>query len=535
MATGSFRPPSRNPLLVQPVNVVIGAAPATRRTQALRLAPFATLGLVALALPLVVDHRSLRPWWLLASGVLFAVTGLAVLFTPGPTTELWRRLPPVVIVCVAVMLLRQGSGAGQGYGASLILLPVMWQAIYGSRRDTTLAVAVAGASLVATPLLFDGYILRSELPRAVLLAVLAGVVGAVIQSLAHSLTATDDVLVQLQAIAQDLYVSDHPRTVLCAAIAHLTGAPVAVLVEPAEGRPTVTGSFGIDLGHRSGPAAATGEDADDGDAGPAPEVATPVGRTLALVSGSLVFEASPEPDPLLGITTPGSRLHLPIGPASAPTGVVTAIWPVVRHEPPALVLGALGMVGSDAGLALERQDLLAQLDDQAHRDGLTGLPNRRAWDELLAREIARARRSDRPLALAVLDLDNFKAYNDLHGHLHGDELLRSASSAWSGQLRSGDVLARWGGEEFAVLFPDSTAPEAAAVLQRLQAATPEGQSFSAGVCQYRPGDRAGSLMAAADQLMYEAKARGRDLILQRPELADEDAVPPIPIRRRHPT
>jgi diguanylate cyclase (GGDEF)-like protein len=179
------------------------------------------------------------------------------------------------------------------------------------------------------------------------------------------------------------------------------------------------------------------------------------------------------------------------------------------------VLGALALVGADAGVALDRIDLVSQLADQAHRDGLTGLPNRREWDEVLGREIARAQRSGRPLALAVLDLDHFKDFNDRHGHLAGDDLLRAAAQAWRACLRAPDVLARWGGEEFAVLFPDSTAEEATLVLRRLRAVTPEGQSFSAGVVQYRPGEEPASVMAAADSLMYEAKAQGRDGVRQR--------------------
>lgn len=524
MTTPEFRPPRRNPLLVQPANVAIGAAPATRRTQALRLAPFAALGLFALGVPLLSDPQAIRPWWLAGSGLLFCLTAFGIFLSPGPVGSTWRRTLPVVSTCVAVAMLHQGSGAKTAYGSALVLLPVLWQAIYGSRRDTAIAVGVASAALVIPPLFLDDMGFGgTELPRAVLLAVLAAVLGAVIQSLSYSLSTTDEVLARLRSISRALYASDHPRNELCQAVAQLTGAPVAVLVERTGSDLEVTGSSGIDLTHRS-----TRVEEMVGPERP------PFGRRLALSTGEIVFEHAPEPDPVIGVATPGSRLHVPIGPQDSPTGVVTAVWPQARHEPPALVLGALGMVGSDAGLALERQDLLAQLDDQAHRDGLTGLPNRRAWDEMLAREITRAQRSNRPLSLAVLDLDNFKAYNDLHGHLAGDELLRAAATAWSNQLRSHDVLARWGGEEFAVVFPDSTAAEAAAVLQRLQGATPAQQSFSAGVCQFRLGDEPGSLMATADALMYEAKARGRDLILQRPEApeADGDPTMPIPLHRR---
>ena len=93
--------------------------------------------------------------------------------------------------------------------------------------------------------------------------------------------------------------------------------------------------------------------------------------------------------------------------------------------------------------------------------------------------------------------------------------VRDAARAWRTSLRAPDVIARWGGEEFAVLFPDSTADEATVVLRRLRAVTPEGQSFSAGVVQYRPGEDPASMMSAADGLMYEAKGEGRDQVRQR--------------------
>ena len=90
----------------------------------------------------------------------------------------------------------------------------------------------------------------------------------------------------------------------------------------------------------------------------------------------------------------------------------------------------------------------------ARTDGLTGVANRRAWDDELPRELARAARSGRPVCIALLDLDHFKAYNDRHGHQAGDRLLKAAAAAWESRLRKTDLLARYGGEEFAVMLPD---------------------------------------------------------------------------------
>ncbi len=160
-----------------------------------------------------------------------------------------------------------------------------------------------------------------------------------------------------------------------------------------------------------------------------------------------------------------------------------------------------------------REELLAEITRLARTDPLTGLANRRTWDERFPEEVERATRRGLPLAVALIDLDRFKAYNDEFGHQAGDELLSRAASVWSADLRTGDLLARWGGEEFALLMPGADEDEAARILDRLQAATPFGQSFSAGVIVER--FRAGfdvdldAVTRAADGAMYEAKAAGR--------------------------
>ena len=98
------------------------------------------------------------------------------------------------------------------------------------------------------------------------------------------------------------------------------------------------------------------------------------------------------------------------------------------------------------------------LEESARTDDLTGLLNRRAWEEELPREMARARRSSDPLCVAMLDLDFFKAYNDERGHQAGDRLLKQSAAAWVTELRASDMLARYGGEEFTVVLPGATSP-----------------------------------------------------------------------------
>jgi diguanylate cyclase (GGDEF)-like protein/PAS domain S-box-containing protein len=144
----------------------------------------------------------------------------------------------------------------------------------------------------------------------------------------------------------------------------------------------------------------------------------------------------------------------------------------------------------------------------ARQDALTGIPNRRAWNEELPRAMARARRHGTPLTVAMLDLDNFKTYNDDWGHGHGDDVLREVSTRWSEPLRAVDLLARYGGDEFAVLLPGSTVDQGLLVLERLHETSSGLLAFSAGLAAWDGVESAESLMARADAALYNSKRRG---------------------------
>jgi len=173
---------------------------------------------------------------------------------------------------------------------------------------------------------------------------------------------------------------------------------------------------------------------------------------------------------------------------------------------------AIRLLALEAAIAIDRGELLGRLEIAARTDGLTGLLNRRAWDEELGRELSRADRSGAALCVAILDLDRFKQYNDTHGHQAGDRFLRQISGAWRQSLRTGDILARHGGEEFALALPGTNLEHAQQMLDRLRQALPEDQTCSAGVCQWDGEETAEQLTARADTLLYAAKAAGRDRI-----------------------
>jgi diguanylate cyclase (GGDEF)-like protein len=159
------------------------------------------------------------------------------------------------------------------------------------------------------------------------------------------------------------------------------------------------------------------------------------------------------------------------------------------------------------GRALMRSHRLALR--RAARDGLTDLPNQRAFHDDLAHGVALAQRQDQPFTLAVLDIDDFKFLNDRYGHPHGDAVLRRVAEVL-GAGRSSDRAYRIGGDEFAVLFPATDAPGARAAVGRLVGNLADrGAAVSVGVATLRPGQAAEVLRAEADAALYQAKRLGR--------------------------
>ncbi len=166
---------------------------------------------------------------------------------------------------------------------------------------------------------------------------------------------------------------------------------------------------------------------------------------------------------------------------------------------------------AQAHLALRRH--VEELSALARTDALTGAVNRRAFDETLERELAQATRRDSPASLLLIDLDHFKRYNDTHGHQGGDLLLQRAVRTWRGLLRTGDLLGRWGGEEFCVVLPDCPERCAIVVADRLRLAMPEGQTCSIGVATAAAGESRDALVGRADLALYAAKHEGRDRVV----------------------
>jgi diguanylate cyclase (GGDEF)-like protein len=181
-------------------------------------------------------------------------------------------------------------------------------------------------------------------------------------------------------------------------------------------------------------------------------------------------------------------------------------------------------VAEQVGLAIANLRLRDSLQQQSIRDPLTGLYNRRFLEEVLERELARARRRQAPLALVIADVDRFKGFNDSFGHEAGDMVLQSLARLLKSGLRDSDIVCRYGGEEFVLILPEATASGARERAEALRCAVHGLQlhyreqalgpvTISLGVAAFpEHGDSSRALLAAADAALYEAKRSGRDRV-----------------------
>jgi diguanylate cyclase (GGDEF)-like protein len=416
----------------------------------------------------------------------------------------WERLPrfaevvPPLMYFVVIALLRESQGADSGYTA-LALLPVFWLALYGTRAH--LGIGLLGlTAMFAAPLVIVGSpdYSPSEWQRALLWICVAPIVGYTVQALVaeHRSRAEEAArsenetrlllghMASVTAVTRRLAGSPDPALVreeICSSARAIARADLALLVEPdANGALTRCAGVGDE-----------GLCADEDIA--AAERAFVARRSLFLPERSLYFE--------------------PVLREEAAVGVLVVGW---SHQVDVLdetVQSGLRMLAAEAAIAVDRAELLARLEESARTDDLTGLPNRRAWDQHLPRELSRAIRDDRPICVAMLDLDRFKRFNDDRGHQAGDRLLKQVAAAWSEQLRASDMLARYGGEEFAVLLPGCTLDDARALLERLRHAMPEAETASAGVACWDGFESAEKLVGRADAALYAAKRAGRDCLV----------------------
>ncbi|HHH31336.1 MAG TPA: GGDEF domain-containing protein [Polyangiaceae bacterium] len=183
------------------------------------------------------------------------------------------------------------------------------------------------------------------------------------------------------------------------------------------------------------------------------------------------------------------------------------------------------LLADKARLAADLATANEELQRLATQDPLTGLSNRRAFQLAMGRDLARASRSRKPISVVIMDIDHFKRVNDTYGHGGGDAVLKAVSAVLSASVRQGDVVARWGGEEFALILPETPSKGARILADRLRAALAEtvvnyegteirvSASFGVASAEVIVPDMADKLLSAADEALYRAKEAGRNRVM----------------------
>ena len=201
-----------------------------------------------------------------------------------------------------------------------------------------------------------------------------------------------------------------------------------------------------------------------------------------------------------------------------PVGTLSLFWRSAEHEPSGQQVEQAEQLAASSISAIENARRYGEARKQAETDALTGLFNQRFFQETLRREVTRAHRYQRKLTLVVFDLDDFKSINDQVGHLAGDRVLAQAADRLREAVRSVDVASRIGGDEFAVIMPESSAEDGDQLFRRVHNSmrgTPLGPDderlrLSGGIAELLHGDTPASLFERADAALYRAKELGKD-------------------------
>jgi diguanylate cyclase (GGDEF)-like protein len=464
------------------------------------LAPFAAASLLAWA---SIPFGGEPDWVPFAiSAVLVVLSG--VLRGTRMVRLRYGAIVPSLVYLAAVATLRNSAGGVSSGVAVVSLIPVFFAALYLPRLDQLLIVIAGLVVFYLAPVIIVG---PPEYPsfqyRSALLTVsVAAIIGMTTRQLvrdarrqARSAREREHMLERVNDVVRGLFASSDARADVCEAAREIGRASAAILYEPVPGSSMMrsTAIAGLD----SDPIEiSTREHSAVSEAffsGQAQLINEHVGES---VGSRELWE--------LG-GSPASVQYEPLLRGAEPIGVLVVAWPsnVDADGPRATVVKLLA---HEAAGVIERADAISELTDMARSDPLTGLPNRRAWEASLAYALA----AGEPFTVAMLDFDHFKEFNDTYGHPAGDRLLKETAATWREQVRSGDMLARLGGEEFGLLLVNCDTPRATEVIERLRSLVYGERTCSVGFAVWRPGDSSDSVMARADAALYEAKEAGRD-------------------------
>ncbi|KAA0266703.1 MAG: GGDEF domain-containing protein, partial [Acidobacteria bacterium] len=482
---------------------------------------------------LVVGDAGGPPWLPAVAAELLAFTAIAaavVVLIPGPDATraggglalvalaTWRallrgravgpvgRALPAVAFAAAMAVL--AAITGEPLYDVILCFNVLLVALQNDRRTLAIVLAATWAALAVPALVHPAGLGLRALVWSVLLPLLA----LPIQRRSQELRDRVALGPRLRALQAEMLARPDSREALVRAAPELAGCELVALVEP----------------DRAGAFVVTAASRDDLVGTQVPDVAHSLvhranraGAPVFVPDARRTAELPPRLAELAAIT---SWFCAPVMGSGVVAAVLCAGWERPVRDPGDLRIDVVRSLASEASTTIDHTDLLRSLSASASRDQLTGLTNRRGWDGLLAKEMAISRSRGAPLSVAIIDLDRFKDYNDLNGHPAGDRLLRTAAGAWTAAIRQGDVLARWGGEEFTLLLPDCGGACALEVVERVRRSTPGGETCSAGIASWDGRESAIELFERMDEALYAAKAAGRDVAM----LSPLPAPPPSP-------
>lgn len=467
----------------------------------------ATIGLVSLFLPRAPGENV---------GAL--AVNIALACTCGLAMVLGGRRLPIWMFHVALLAgtaLITRAIYYSGHGVSYYSVWYVWTALFAfsffTRRQASAHVCTVAVAYAAVLALRHDQVAEARWVTTIASLVIAGMfIDALVRRIRHQRQKAADhaenlatVIDAMQRIFQQPTV-DAARLDLCATASRVARADSAVLwdLRPEGGALAAVALVGEEL---VAPALSLSGDLS--------------GAAQAYVSGEPRFAALADRDRRELDPSHASRvsraLWQPVRREQATVGVLALYWDAPVAEPEENVRATIVLLAAQAAVAVERAQLLERLERIALTDELTGLPNRRAWREALPREMARAEREQWPLCVAMIDVDGLKQINDTRGHHAGDQLLKQNAAAWSSALRPVDLLARYGGDEFAAILSGCRLQDAHRLIKRLIDATADGRSFSAGVAEWDGSSDAETLMGEADARLYAAKASRGDSFLAR--------------------
>jgi diguanylate cyclase (GGDEF)-like protein len=443
--------------------------------------------------------------------VMAAVAGVSAATAATLAVAVHREVVPdrylsLVLAVVAslplVNSLTHTAVAEQIEQTAVTMLSIVAIAAVAKARLTVPIVAtalVAWAVIVAAEGLGPPRLVQHYALGLLLAVLLSWVVHQILSRTENRLRSVRDDYDAVAAVARCGRAGEDPRPVVLEAILRLAGAVSVAWVEPDGKYLVAVLSAGVDVTGARVPI--------DSLASTAVCWAT---RTRVFVSDtatSTQVDAS-----LVALMGAPSTLAEPVLHDGEISAVLVVGWETQATDLTDRAVAVVSTLAAEAGAAVAATRLRARLEALATTDPMTGLVNRRGWHQRVNDLASLSARTGSPLTLAMADLDNFKRYNDTHGHDAGDVLLQAFARTAAALLRDVDVIARWGGEEFAIALAGSDEAAAIVALERLRLAVPEGQTCSFGVATWDGQESITACLARADEALYRAKAAGRDRV-----------------------